>query len=76
MDDTRVIGVFDTVGSLGLPGELTVRSNKLRTIFGFPDHLLGHHVERAYHAMAINETRKDFVSMVRRNIVFVLSLFL
>ncbi|KAI1797950.1 hypothetical protein LXA43DRAFT_982756 [Ganoderma leucocontextum] len=56
----KVIGVFDTVGSVGLPEELTLRSEKLRNIFGFPDHVLGSHVERAYHAMAINETRKDF----------------
>ncbi|PIL31891.1 hypothetical protein GSI_06595 [Ganoderma sinense ZZ0214-1] len=56
----KVIGVFDTVGSVGLPEELTLRSSKIRNIFGFPDHVLGSHVERAYHAMAINETRKDF----------------
>ncbi|KAM5536247.1 hypothetical protein V8D89_010146 [Ganoderma adspersum] len=56
----KVIGVFDTVGSVGLPEELSLRSSKIRNIFGFPDHVLGSHVERAYHAMAINETRKDF----------------
>lgn len=58
----RVVGVFDTVGSVGLPEELSMRSEKLKNIFGFPNHLLGSHIERAYHAMAINETRKDFVS--------------
>ena len=58
----RVVGVFDTVGSVGLPEELSLSSEKLKNIFGFPDHLLGTHIERAYHAMAINETRADFVS--------------
>ncbi|TBU45101.1 hypothetical protein BD309DRAFT_860932 [Dichomitus squalens] len=56
----KVIGVFDTVGSVGLPEELTLGNEKMKNIFGFPDHLLGTHVERAYHAMAINETRADF----------------
>lgn len=57
----RCIGVFDTVGSFGLPEELTLRSPEVRTIFGFPDKILGEHVERAYQALALNETRADFV---------------
>lgn len=56
----RCVGVFDTVGSLGLPEELTLRAPKLTNLFGFPDRILGEHVERAYHAMALNETRSDF----------------
>ncbi|KAH9944322.1 uncharacterized protein BXZ73DRAFT_96809 [Epithele typhae] len=56
----KIVGVFDTVGSLGLPEELVFRSKKLKTIFGFPDRLLGEHIARAYHAMAINEDREDF----------------
>ncbi|KAJ7596991.1 hypothetical protein C8J56DRAFT_918849 [Mycena floridula] len=56
----KCVGVFDTVGSLGLPEELTVHSTKIRTLFGFPDKLLGEHIERAYQALALNETRKDF----------------
>lgn len=58
---TRCIGVFDTVGSLGLPTELSTNS-KVRTLFDFPDKILGEHVERAYHAMALDERRQDFVS--------------
>ncbi|KAI0801188.1 hypothetical protein C8Q74DRAFT_473232 [Fomes fomentarius] len=56
----RIVGVFDTVGSVGMPEELTLRSEKLKSIFGFPDKHLGHHVERAYQALALNETRADF----------------
>ena len=54
--------MFDTVGSVGMPEELCLSSEKLKNIFGFPDKHLGHHVERAYQALALNETRKDFVS--------------
>jgi hypothetical protein len=62
MPASRCIGVFDTVGSLGLPEELTIGSQKLTKIFGFPDKLLGEHIEHAFHALALNETRADFVS--------------
>ncbi|KAF7985339.1 hypothetical protein HWV62_6545 [Athelia sp. TMB] len=55
-----VVGVFDTVGSLGLPEELTGKSHQMNLIFGFPDHTLGEHVENAFHALALNETRADF----------------
>ncbi|KAI0815026.1 hypothetical protein BC629DRAFT_1579622 [Irpex lacteus] len=55
----KCVGVFDTVGSLGLPGELNL-SNKVKTLFGFPDRLLGEHIERAIQALAIDEHRKDF----------------
>ncbi|EEB94274.1 hypothetical protein MPER_06934, partial [Moniliophthora perniciosa FA553] len=54
------LGVFDTVGSLGLPEELTLGSNKIKTLFGFPDRILGEHIERAYHVLALNEPRKNF----------------
>lgn len=67
----RCIGVFDTVGSLGLPEELSF-SKKIRNLFGFPDSVLGDHVERAYQALALNETRADFVPfflMARRVLV-------
>ena len=57
----KCVGVFDTVGARGLPEELT-RSDKVRTLFGFPDRYLGEHIERAYQALALDEHRKDFVS--------------
>ncbi|KAI0724628.1 hypothetical protein C8T65DRAFT_714709 [Cerioporus squamosus] len=56
----KVIGVFDTVGSVGMPEELSLTSEKIKNIFGFPDRRLGHHVERAYQALALDETRADF----------------
>ncbi|KAK7059013.1 hypothetical protein VNI00_001637 [Paramarasmius palmivorus] len=56
----KCLGVFDTVGSLGLPEELTLGSSKVKTLFGFPDKILGEHIERAYHALALNEPRKNF----------------
>ncbi|PSS37677.1 hypothetical protein PHLCEN_2v501 [Hermanssonia centrifuga] len=56
----KCVGVFDTVGSLGLPEELTLRSSKMKTLFGFPDRLLGEHIERAYQALALDEHRADF----------------
>ncbi len=61
----RCVGVFDTVGSLGLPEELAFGSKRIKTLFGFPDSVLGDHVERAYQALALNETRADFVSSYR-----------
>ncbi|KAG6862356.1 hypothetical protein C0995_011796 [Termitomyces sp. Mi166 len=56
----KCLGVFDTVGSFGLPEELVSRSNEVRTMFGFPDQVLGPHIEYAYQALALNETRADF----------------
>lgn len=62
-DSFRCVGVFDTVGSLGLPEELTLHSKKMTTIFGFSDKKLGEHIENAFHALALNETRADFVRL-------------
>ena len=59
----RVVGVFDTVGSVGMPEELSLHSAKLKNIFGFPDKRLGHHIQRAYQALALNEPRADFVCL-------------
>lgn len=56
------MAVFETVGSIGLPQELCLTSEKSKNIFGFDDTRLGEHIERAYHALALNETRSDFVS--------------
>ncbi|KAG8219773.1 hypothetical protein J3R82DRAFT_745 [Butyriboletus roseoflavus] len=56
----KCVGVFDTVGSVGLPEEITRRSPSTKSIFGFPNTELGEHIERAYQALAINETRLDF----------------
>ncbi|KAJ8514702.1 hypothetical protein ONZ45_g7784 [Pleurotus djamor] len=56
----KCVGVFDTVGSLGLPEEFPLRSRRIKTLFGFPDRVLGDHIERAYQALALNEPRADF----------------
>ncbi|KAF9237321.1 hypothetical protein BU15DRAFT_48796, partial [Melanogaster broomeanus] len=56
----KCVGVFDTVGSVGLPEEITHQSPTTKSIFGFPNTELGEHIERAYQALAINETRLDF----------------
>ena len=46
---------------MGLPDELRVSTKKIKSLFGFPDTFLGEHIARAYHALALNEMRKDFV---------------
>jgi uncharacterized protein (DUF2235 family) len=56
----KCVGLFDTVGSVGLPEEITHKSPSTKSIFGFPNTELGDHIERAYQALAINETRLDF----------------
>ncbi|KAJ3557735.1 hypothetical protein NM688_g1306 [Phlebia brevispora] len=55
----KCVGVFDTVGSVGLPEELT-HSQKVKTLLGFRDLDLGAHVERGYQALALDEHRADF----------------
>lgn len=56
----KCVGVWDTVGSMGLPSVITRGSAKMHQLFDFPDNLLGPHVERALHAMSLNEDREDF----------------
>ena len=60
MPVTRCVGVFDTVGSLGIPQELRF-GHGVHTLFGFPDKRLPEHIEYAFHAMALDEPREDFV---------------
>ena len=60
----RCVGVWDTVGLLGLPEELSISSKNKGRPFGFPDRILGEHIERAYQALALNETRADFVGFI------------
>ncbi|KAF9040575.1 hypothetical protein BJ165DRAFT_308104 [Panaeolus papilionaceus] len=56
----KCIGVWDTVGSLGLPEEVIIKSKRTSTLFGFPDRILGEHIENAFQALALNEMRVDF----------------
>ena len=57
---TRCVGVWDTVDALGMPQELCF-SHDVRGLFGFPDKVLGPHIEQAFHAIGLHETRGDFV---------------
>ncbi len=52
------LGVWDTVGSLGIPGSLLSASNKQK--FAFHDTSPSPLVKRAAHALAIDEHRRDF----------------
>lgn len=58
----RMLGVWDTVGSLGAPGALgqLVNPNKYR----YHDVTLGPAVQNAFHALAIDERRKPFAPSV------------
>ena len=55
--DIHFVGVWDTVGSLGIPGLRGRLANKL---WGFHDTALSSHVRFAYHALAIDEQRGPF----------------
>jgi uncharacterized protein (DUF2235 family) len=52
------LGVWDTVGSLGIPGSLLAASNKEK--FAFHDTSPSPLVKRGVHALAIDEHRHDF----------------
>jgi uncharacterized protein (DUF2235 family) len=54
----RMIGVWDTVGSLGIPGLLFELLDEHR--YGFLDTALHPCVENAYHAVSIDERRRQF----------------
>jgi len=47
---------------LGLPEEISFKHKNLTNIFGFSDTSLSAEIENAFQALAINETRADFVS--------------
>lgn len=53
------LGVWDTVGSLGIPGSMLSASNKEK--FAFHDTSPSPLVKRAAHALAIDEHRHDFI---------------
>lgn len=55
------IGVWDTVGALGVP-LLRPPFTLWRGQYGFHDTGLGRVIENAYHAMAIDEHRKDYAA--------------
>lgn len=55
-DDIRFVGVWDTVGSLGIP----LAPPFVNRRWGFHDTTLSSHVRFAYQALAIDERRKPF----------------
>lgn len=57
-----LLGCWDTVGALGIPDKVPFLpiDNVLRRRYQFHDIKLGSHVERAIHAVAIDEVRKEF----------------
>jgi hypothetical protein len=65
-EEIYFIGVWDTVGALGIPTDLpgwewlSRRLHGWETLWGFHDTRLSSHVKYAYHALAIDETREAF----------------
>jgi hypothetical protein len=57
--EIECIGVFDTVGALGLPG-----SRLCRDAFAFHETQLGAHVRNAFQALAIDEQRGNFQAAI------------
>jgi len=57
----KCIGVWDTVGSVGIPAEFAKFDLFFKKYYGFFDTDLGEHVEHAFHALALDERRKNFV---------------
>ena len=52
------IGVWDTVGALGIPVRLPIPATWRK--WNFHDTQLGEHVKHAYHALAVDERRRPF----------------
>ena len=58
----RALSVFDTVGALGIPGNLFWRTNRAK--YAFHDTDVNSTVDIRLHAMAIDEPRPEFVASV------------
>ncbi|KAF2013461.1 hypothetical protein BU24DRAFT_238667 [Aaosphaeria arxii CBS 175.79] len=56
----KVVGVWDTVGSLGIPDVAIFDNSNLRTKHGFHNVKLNGSIEHAFHALALDEKRKAF----------------
>jgi len=56
----KFIGVWDTVGALGVPGVHLWLARLLRVDWQFHDTTLSRSIQNAYHALAIHERRSDF----------------
>lgn len=58
--DIKLIGVWDTVGALGVPGRPVWLRFWTKKLYEFHDTDLSSHVNFAYQALAIDEKRKPF----------------
>ncbi|KAF2187608.1 hypothetical protein K469DRAFT_725126 [Zopfia rhizophila CBS 207.26] len=56
----KVVGVWDTVGSLGIPDGRVLNNAEKRAKYGFHNVKLNGNIEHAYHALALDEHRKAF----------------
>ncbi|KAF1951904.1 hypothetical protein CC80DRAFT_495790 [Byssothecium circinans] len=56
----KVVGVWDTVGSLGIPDVAFLNNSGMRTQYGFHNVKLNENIEHAFHALALDERRKAF----------------
>jgi uncharacterized protein (DUF2235 family) len=61
----KMVGVWDTVGSLGIPGLLFSVFDQQR--YGFLDTTLHPNVQNAYHAVCIDERRAQFMPTLWAN---------
>jgi len=60
--DITLVGVWDTVGSLGIPGNFLGSLGRKR--HAFHDVKLGSRIRHAYQALAIDERRKNFAPAI------------
>ncbi|KAF2729130.1 hypothetical protein EJ04DRAFT_78019 [Polyplosphaeria fusca] len=56
----KVVGVWDTVGSLGVPDIGWFDFSRYRTKYGFHNVKLSENIEHAFHALALDERRQAF----------------
>ncbi|EUC36012.1 hypothetical protein COCCADRAFT_2893 [Bipolaris zeicola 26-R-13] len=56
----KVVGVWDTVGSLGIPDMMGLNLASQRTQYGFHNVKLTENIEHAFQALALDERRKAF----------------
>jgi uncharacterized protein (DUF2235 family) len=61
----RMVGVWDTVGALGIPGHLFSNFDQAR--YGFLDTALNPCIQNAYHAVSLDERRSSFVPTLWTN---------
>ena len=61
----RVVGVWDTVGALGIPGHLFSAFDQEK--YGFLDTTLNPCIQKAFHAVAIDERRASFLPTLWSN---------